>query len=453
MSLATFYVSSEWAAALGEATPFDYVIIDEASQALLPMLAASTALGKKVVWIGDQKQLAPIVSINSDVVERNNWGPLVKGFDTLCSNLPMPTYMLRDTYRLTPRGASFTGIFYNHELRSVSKADLMNRNISCINPEGGPSLVSFPLPIGDKKPRLAIDKIISLIESIQKVHPEAKISVLSKFKETVRELERASIDCDTIIREHLKVDTVDRIQGQTVDYTIFLIPRDTVRYSLENTLFNVATSRARIATIIVADEHILQENMSTEVRQFFLKLNEDKAAAFSPSTAIPPAPSISLRIVGKIELPDAKGRKSQPHLLNLDKDSIFVIDINVFVNCPDILSKIAAYKAVVPTTVLEELDKLKLKGSIDQRKISSAVKSIQESFTARYSHLESGDPSCLPLGFDQRNPDCLILSIALKHKNEGRKPVLLTSDNNLRTRAMGLEIQTLSLNEFLSSRQ
>ena len=63
LSLATFYLSSGWAVDITD-IPFDYVIMDEASQALLPMIAASMKLGRKVVLIGDQKQLPPIVLTN-----------------------------------------------------------------------------------------------------------------------------------------------------------------------------------------------------------------------------------------------------------------------------------------------------------------------------------------------------------------------------------------------------
>ena len=62
LSLATFYVASEWANLL-ENVPFDYVIMDEASQAFLPMIAATIKLGKKIIWVGDQAQLCPIVTM------------------------------------------------------------------------------------------------------------------------------------------------------------------------------------------------------------------------------------------------------------------------------------------------------------------------------------------------------------------------------------------------------
>ena len=76
-----FYISSGWAKDVQEMIPFDYVIMDEASQALLPMIAASKKLGRKVVWIGDQNQLAPIIKTNEDKINNAGGGtPIDEGF-------------------------------------------------------------------------------------------------------------------------------------------------------------------------------------------------------------------------------------------------------------------------------------------------------------------------------------------------------------------------------------
>ena len=61
--------------------------------------------------------------------------------------------------------------------------------------------------------------------------------------------------------------------------------------------------------------------------------------------------------------------------------------------------------------------------------------------------MEDADVSLLPVGFDKKNPDCQILSVALKYK--GENPIVLTSDNILQTRANGLGITTISLSDFL----
>lgn len=451
LTLATFYISSGWAKDMHETTPFDYVVVDEASQALLPMIAASKKLGNKVIWIGDQKQLAPVVKTNEDKINKCGWYTIVKGFDTLCNNIIMPTFMLSDTFRLTKRGADFTGIFYNNELNSVSEISEVNTSLQELNRQGGPSLLDLRLKVGDKKPENALHAVYNLTERILMECPEAKIAILSKFKETVKELQKTFITrlrCEEI-PDNLKIETVDRIQGLTVDYTIFFIPNASVSYSLESELFNVATSRASRCTIIVADKMILKNFMSDEVRHFLLKINENKVAALKPSTTQTiTSGELKVTILGKINLPEK-------HLKEIvaDKENIFIIDTNVFVKCPTIISKVGKYKVLIPTTVLEELDRLKLKQSIDKKALSDAVKNINKAFLNNYSSMEEGDSSLLPNGFDAQKADCLILSVALKYKTEDKNPILLTSDNLLQSKAIGLGITTISLQDFLSERR
>ena len=60
--LSTFYVSSRVATSVQQIRRFDVVIMDEASQALLAMFAATKLLGKKNIWVGDIEQLPPVVS-------------------------------------------------------------------------------------------------------------------------------------------------------------------------------------------------------------------------------------------------------------------------------------------------------------------------------------------------------------------------------------------------------
>ena len=451
LSLATFYISSGWAKDVQEMIPFDYVIMDESSQALLPMIAASKKLGRKVVWIGDQNQLAPIIKTNEDKINTQGWNPIVKGFDTLCNNIVMPTFMLSDTFRLTKRGADFTGIFYNNELNSVAKIDEVKTSLHELNKQGGPSSLFLELEVGNKKPNNALNAIYDLTERIFTECSDATIAILSKFKETVKELQKTFMTKlqSEEIPDNLKIETVDRIQGLTVDYTIFLIPNASVSYSLESELFNVATSRASRCTIIVADRMILKSIMSDEVRRFFLKINENKVATFKPSTTQTiTSGDLKVTVLGKISLPEKPLKE-----IVASKENIFIIDTNVFVKCPTIISKVGKHKVVIPTTVLEELDRLKLKQSIDKKALSDAVKNINKAFLNNYSSMEEGDSSLLPKGFDAQKADCLILSVALKYKTEDKNPILLTSDNLLQSKALGLGIKTTSLQDFLSERR
>lgn len=437
-SLATFYISSGWAKD-ATSVPFDYAIMDEASQAVLPMVAATLKLAKKIIWIGDQKQLPPITLISEDVISQNNWYDLVDGFGTLCKNFAFKSYMLCDTFRLTKRSAACTGIFYNNNLISVN-SNICVTKLPNINQQGGPIVHSLDMEIGNKAPENALKFIFHFVEDIYNEDNKRQIAILCKFRDSVRILQKYFTEKWQTSKypDNIKIETVDRVQGLTVDFCIFLIPNTSLTRSLENALFNVATSRAKQATIIVADKNIMSEPMSDEVRKYLLKAQEDSFATFEskePKTIS--SGNIKVSVVGKIDLPENKGKT-------------YVIDTNVFVDCPDIINKIGnKNKIIIPAKVLDELDKLKLKPETDKQKLNKASRNIAEAFTKKFSKMEAADVSLLPVGFDSKTPDCMILSVALKHKDEN--VIFLTSDLNLQARASGLEIKTKSLREFLKN--
>ena len=441
LTLASFYVSSGWPS---DESAFDYVIMDEASQALYPMIAVSFKLGKKVVWVGDQKQLPPIVLTNEDIINGNNWKDIVNGFNTLCNSTDYKSFLLKDTFRLTKRGAECTGVFYDNLLHSVSEYQTTPTNISWINHQGGPMMEYVALPLGEKAPEVAIHVILSKVKDILATSSKASIAVLCKFKDSIRALQKAFVLGLSVkeLPDNIKIETVDRVQGLTIDYCFFLIPNVSTRYSLQSELFNVATSRARYNTIIVADKLLLKENMSEDVRKYLLKASNNSFVSFAKTIS---AGSITLTVKDKIDL--SKFEKKRAELVN-GKENIYIIDTNVFVNCPDIISKIGKkYKIIIPSTVLEELGKLKIKEGIDKITLSKAAKNISMAFTQQYSCMEDANVSLLPNGFDRKNPDCKILSVALKHSEEN--PILLTSDNMLAARAKGLGITTITLKDFL----
>lgn len=441
LTLASFYVSSGWASV---ESAFDYVIMDEASQALYPMIAVSFKLGKKVVWIGDQKQLSPIVLTNEDIINGNNWNSIVNGFNTLCNSSDYKSFLLKDTFRLTKRGAECTGVFYDNLLNSVSEYQTIPVNISWLKSDGGPVMEYLSLPLGEKSPEIAISVILSKVKSILAVSPKASITVLCKFKDSIRTLQKAFVLGLSVknLPDNIKIETVDRVQGLTIDYCFFLIPNVSTRYSLQTELFNVATSRARYCTVIVADKLLLKENMNEDVRKYLLKASDNSFVSFAKTVS---SGSITLTVKDKIDL--SKFERKRPKLVD-GKENIYIIDTNIFVDCPDIINRIGKkYRIIIPSTVLEELDKLKIKEGIDKAILSKAAKNISVAFTQKYSCMEDANVSLLPNGFDRKNPDCKILSVALKHSEEN--PILLTSDNMLATRAKGLGITAITLKEFL----
>lgn len=447
LTLSTFYMSSKWAKEIYELQPFDYLIMDEASQALFAMVCAAKKLAKKTIWIGDQCQLPPVINMNMDRMLEKEYIPLSDGFKTLCDNFNFPSYQLNDTYRLTPRAASFTSLFYDGSLNSVAiKHTPLSLNF--LNAEGGPSIIRLPLAAGDQTPSNGIDYVMNIVGEIMKVSSKAEIAVLAKFKSSVKSLQKAFV---TRFGESNRVliDTVERVQGLTCDICIFFIPNDLCYMSLDRALFNVATSRAKLNTIIVCDENILNSvsNMSVEVRTFLENVDKEVLLPID-STEHVSRPTSGIKVVGKIDLSQFETTK-QKSVKSTIKQNVYIIDTNVFVNCPDIISKIdEKYLVVLSAKVIDELDKLKIKlDAVGKQNVEKALRNINRAMDKRNIKMEFSDVELLPDDFNKKSPDNNILTVALKYKNDN--PILLTSDNGLQVKAKGLGISTISLRDFL----
>lgn len=443
ISLTTFYAASGWAKCIDDQPPFDYVIMDEASQAFMVMICAAKKLGKKVIWIGDQCQMPPIINMNPDKLLEKNWGPLSFGFKTLCENFSYPSYLLSDTYRLTERACAFTGIFYKGALRSVAKThnDLPVLELSA---GGGPSLITLQLEPGNRSPQNLIDTSLRIVKSLLAYNSKLEIAILSKFRATVKNMQRSFIT-HFGEQKNVLIDTVERVQGLTCDVCIFCIPNDLQYMSLEKTFFNVATSRSVFNTVIICDENLLSTvNMDTEVHSYLERVKTNTVPAIEKPTDV--THQSGLKVLEKIDF--SKFERKKKDVIEL-KQNYYVIDTNVFVNCPDIISIIdKKYPVILSAKVIDELDKLKV--TLDESgkvKVQKALRFINRAMDQREIKMELANLDLLPDDFNKRSPDNMILTVALKYKNEN--PILLTSDNGLQVKAKGLGISAVSLRDFL----
>ena len=454
VTLSTFYNASGWAKICYEEQPFDYVIMDEASQALFGMIAACKNLGKRIIWIGDQNQMQPIVLLSEETLVRNDYGMLANGFKTLCDNFECKSYILTESHRLLPNAASLTSIFYHTPIKSVAEFEYqIDVNKLRFAPQnGGCSLILTEMPIGEKADRSCCSYAIDIIAEILSCHPKFNISVLSKFRATVRMLQNCFVSRFGGLNNVL-IDTVERVQGMTCDICLYYIPNTMMSMSLEKSLFNVATSRAKQLTIIISDKSIMTTTCDRTVATYLQKVS------IGDFTPVPSqnsdniensieAGEINIKIKGKIDLSQFVTPK-QKSVRSDSKRNIYIIDTNVFVNYPDIISKIdSKYSVVLSAKVIDELDKLKITLDSDgKRNVEKALRNINKSLDSSNVTMELSDSSLLPLDFNKKSPDNNILSVALKFKDEN--PILLTSDNGLQVKAKGLKIATISLKEFL----
>lgn len=161
------------------------------------MFGAAKLLGKKNIWIGDTKQLPPVVAINDDKVSKKNYDFLVDGLKALSDTSSVPIFQLTETYRLPKRGSDYTGIFYNNSLKSRAKKEIrlsfpeIPDDINVFfNPQGGSTLIKADLEVGNKKPSTAIEIARMLVSHLLKVKENLHVSVLSNYIDTVKALQK-----------------------------------------------------------------------------------------------------------------------------------------------------------------------------------------------------------------------------------------------------------------------
>ena len=149
LTLTNYYQFSKiWQA---QTQSYDYVIVEEASQAYLTTIAAACKVGKKVIIVGDPKQIIPIVT-NKNYKVFPNIDELINGMNTLCQIDNFAYTRIIETRRLTPRSTEYTNCFYQNTIRPKS---LFTDIIDDVNklkvlarftyPKGGPSLVLFSI--------------------------------------------------------------------------------------------------------------------------------------------------------------------------------------------------------------------------------------------------------------------------------------------------------------------
>lgn len=276
MLLSTYYVMSQIASKAMIDDHFDYIIIEEASQAFLATVALAKKLGKKCIIIGDIKQLEPIFHKEYSQEDENKYHWMVCGLKGISFYLKnTKQYILTDSYRLTQKGVDATNAFYNGKLKSKSDAKipfdfsnypLLNENLLEF---GGTSLKLVDKTNG-KLPTVENAIIITeIINDLKKYNPKCEIAVLAFNRDTIRYLQK-EVYSKCLNTEYVLVETIDRIQGLTTDFSIFFIPEESIPFAIQVNRFNVATSRARYCTLIIASKEINHFiNLNSEIQNFF----------------------------------------------------------------------------------------------------------------------------------------------------------------------------------------
>ena len=261
---------------------YDLIVIEEASQAFLTAIAAFIKLGKRCLIIGDPMQLPPVVEIiNSSDYNGIDINTQIYGMLTYICSTDVPSYRMTTSYRLTAASTNQSKYFYGGHLMSIQEKKTIFNVSSDIKPffpdEGGTIIYTTKGSSGANCSIGAMEIIHRIVDVFNGFYPKRRLAILSPFVLTTKALQTEF--CHDDQKLDILVDTINRIQGETVDYTIFYIPLRNHDFAFSANLFNVATSRSRSTTLIISDIPLdIIPISSNKVKQF---LSECKTVDFN----------------------------------------------------------------------------------------------------------------------------------------------------------------------------
>ncbi|WP_197028399.1 AAA domain-containing protein [Bacillus sp. EB01] len=237
---------------------FDYVLIDEASQVDLVTGALALSCAKKVVIVGDTKQLPNVIPEedkeiankifkNSGLRDAYNYAEHSLLSSILALYKDLPKTLLKEHYRCHPKIIEFCNQkFYNNELIILTSED---------KKEPQP-LVLYKTAKGNhargRQNERQRDMIFNEILLEQKIDEENNsVGIITPFRLQANALQQ------TIGQRNLEADTVHKYQGRERDVIILSTVANEIKvndFADTSNLINVAVSRAVDQLIVVAAE-------------------------------------------------------------------------------------------------------------------------------------------------------------------------------------------------------
>ena len=277
---------------------YDLVVVEEASQAYLTTIAGSIRMGERVLVVGDPMQLSPIVE-KENKVEYKQWNVPIQanGLSSYVLGTSVKSFRITTTFRLTSRAAKLTGLFYGNTLCSVSPKEIDWSAVdSEFFPQGGGTFVKLTDGGSSDVFTDAAESIMAtVVAKLRIAKKTASLAIVTPFKDTVKAIQNsAKIDFGEL---DVSVETIDRVQGATVDYAIIYLPLRNVGFAFEPKRFNVATSRSRTTTLIISDyDPLAMGSVTGKVRQYLMQaMGPDRQALDIP--AVPE--KVSLKVLNK----------------------------------------------------------------------------------------------------------------------------------------------------------
>jgi DNA replication ATP-dependent helicase Dna2 len=245
---------------------FDVAIIDEASQLSIPLSIAAMCRTGKYIFVGDHKQLDPIIpkKSNNEMFAESIFGRLARIY-------PNEINLLNTSYRLNESLIKIPNtLFYNNLLHSDSTTRQDNTQYQCnyhsqvLNNDFHTLVLHNVFDAQGRSPfeaKLVAEMVADLLNNGVNIKD---IGIMSPYRAQVREIKK---EIKKILRnsipnpfDTLFVDTVDSMQGQERNYIIYSLsnshPLESMRrldFFYSPNRLNVAITRAIKKCIVISN--------------------------------------------------------------------------------------------------------------------------------------------------------------------------------------------------------
>lgn len=248
---------------------FDVAIIDEASQLSIPLAVAAMCRTGKYIFVGDHKQLDPIIPKNSnnEMFAESIFGRLARIYPNEI-NLLNTSYRLNESLIKIPNALFYNNFLYSDSTTKKDKARYQSSTHSQILNNDSHVLVIHNVFDGNHRSQHEAKIVAELVADLLKNGVKLNdIGIMSPYRAQVREIKK---EIKQILRnyvsnpfDNLFVDTVDSMQGQERNYIIYSLsnshPLESMRrldFFYSPNRLNVAITRAVKKCIVIGNYKI-----------------------------------------------------------------------------------------------------------------------------------------------------------------------------------------------------
>lgn len=262
-----------WASDAAEAS-LDYLVVDEAGQMSLAHVLAAARSARNLVLLGDPQQLEqPQKGAHPEGAEVAALVHVLDGRETID---PEQGLLLDVTWRLHPAICAFTSeLFYDAKLKS--RDGLEKQVISGETPFSGSGLFYVPVPHEGNQNRSLeeVEAVVRVVDILLKPGTrwhdgEGTVHDLSAEDIVVVAPYNAQVGALSERLPEISVGTVDKFQGQQAPVVIYSMASSSAEDAPRGMGFlynpnrlNVATSRARCVSILVASPRVFEPECRT----------------------------------------------------------------------------------------------------------------------------------------------------------------------------------------------